>query len=103
MIGLGTWEAPVSTIFYKGTGRVTISDLNGEYDFKFELVGQNLPEIKISDVVEDGNTLTAVGECSQLLPDKKIPVTVTFDGDEFTCTVKAPLIGRVKLKGYRIA
>ena len=33
MIGLGTWEAPINTMIFRGTGRVTISDVNGEYDF----------------------------------------------------------------------
>lgn len=102
MIGLGTWEAPITTIVFRGTGRMTISDNNGEYDFKFELVGEKIPEIKVSNVVEDGNTLTAVGECD-LLKGQKVPVTVTFDGDTFTGLIKAPFIGRVKLKGKKIA
>ena len=102
MIGLGTWEAPINTMIFKGTGRMTISDNSGEYDFKFELVGEQIPEIKISDVVEDGNTLTAVGECD-LLKGKKVPVTVTFDGDTFSGLIKAPFIGRIKLNGKKIA
>ncbi|MBP9989533.1 MAG: hypothetical protein KBT46_08560 [Ruminococcus sp.] len=102
MIGLGTWEAPIKTMIYKGTGRMIISDVNGEYDFKFELVGEQLPEIKISDIVEDGNTLTATAECD-LLKGKQIPVTVTFDGDKMSGMIKAPLIGRIKLEGTKIA
>lgn len=100
MIGLGKWEAPINTMVYKGTGRMEISDINGNYDFKFEVVGVNLPEIRVSEIAEDGNTLTAVGECD-LLPGKKIPVSITFDGDTFTGTIKAPLIGKVKLSGTR--
>lgn len=102
MIGLGTWEAPIKTMIYKGTGRMIISDVNGEYDFKFELVGDEIPEIRVSDVVEDGNTLTATAECD-LLKGKKIPVSVTFDGDKMTGVVKAPFIGKVKLDGKKIA
>lgn len=102
MIGLGTWEAPINTMIFKGTGRMTISDNNGEYDFKFELVGEQIPEIKISDVVEEENTLTAVGECD-LLKGKKVPVTVTFDGDTFSGIIKAPFIGKIKLNGKKIA
>lgn len=102
MIGLGTWEAPISTMIYRGTGRMTISDVNGEYSFQFELVDADVPEIRVSDIVEDGNTLTATAECD-LLKGKKIPVTVTFDGDSFSGMIKAPLIGRIKLNGKKIA
>ena len=103
MIGLGTWEAPINTMIFRGTGRVTISDVNGEYDFKFELVGESLPKITVTDVEEDGNTLTAVGEC-EAFPGKKIPVTVDFnDDDTFLCVVKLPMIGKIKLSGNKIA
>ncbi|MBR6531158.1 MAG: hypothetical protein IKT61_01495 [Clostridia bacterium] len=102
MIGLGTWEAPINTMLFRGTGRVTISDVNGEYDFKFELVGENLPKITVKDVEEDGNTLTAVGEC-EAFPGKEIPVTVDFDDDTFVCVVKLPFVGKIKLSGNKIA
>lgn len=103
MIGLGTWEAPINTMIFRGTGRVTISDVNGEYDFKFELVGESLPKITVTDVEEDGNTLTAVGEC-EAFPGKKIPVTVDFnDDDTFLCVVKLPMVGKIKLSGNKIA
>ena len=102
MIGLGTWEAPINTFVFKGTGRMTISDVNGEYDFKFEIIGKDLPEIRVSEIVEDGNTLSAVGECD-ILKGQKIPVTLTFDGDKFTGTLKAPIIGKLKIKGQKTA
>lgn len=102
MIGLGTWEAPINTIFYKGKGIMTISDIDGKYDFKFELVGQKLPEIRVNDIKEDGNTLTMTGE-SDFLKGQKIPVTLTFDGDKFVGTLKAPLVGKIKVKGSRQA
>lgn len=100
MIGLGTWEAPISTIFYKGTGIMTISEKNGDYDFKFELVGQKLPEIRVSEIKEDSNTLTMIGECDYL-KGQKVPVSLTFDGDSFIGTLKAPVIGKIKIKGTR--
>lgn len=102
MIGLGTWEAPINTMIFRGTGRMTISDNNGEYKFEFALVGADIPEIRVSDIVEDGNTLNATAECD-LLKGKKIPVTVTFDGDTFSGMIKAPMIGRIKLNGKKIA
>lgn len=102
MIGLGTWESEINTIFFKGTGRVTISDVNGNYDFKLEVVGMNLPEINVFDVVESGNTLTATAECD-IFKGKKIPVTVTFDGDKVTGSIKAPMVGKIKFNGKKIA
>ena len=103
MIGLGTWEAEINTMLFRGTGRVTISDVNGEYDFKFELVGESLPKITVKDVEEDGDTLTAVGEC-EAFPGKEIPVSVTFDDDDtFLCVVKLPFVGKIKLSGNKIS
>lgn len=102
MIGLGTWEAAINTMIFRGTGRVTISDVNGEYDFKFELVGENLPDITVKDIEEDGDTLTAVGEC-EAFPGKEIPVSVTFDEDTFVGIFKLPFVGKIKLNGHKIA
>ena len=103
MIGLGTWEAEINTMLFRGTGRVTISDVNGEYDFKFELVGESLPKITVKDVEEDGDTLTAIGEC-EAFPGKEIPVSVTFDDDDtFLCVVKLPFVGKIKLSGNKIS
>ncbi len=102
MIGLGTWEAPINTMIFRGTGRVKISEVNGEYDFQFELVGENLPKITVKDVEEDGDTLTAIGEC-EAFEGKEIPVTVTFTDDTFVCVVKLPFVGKIKLSGNKIA
>ena len=103
MIGLGTWDAAINTMIFRGTGRITISDNNGEYDFKFELVGEQLPKIIVKDVEEDGNTLTAIGEC-EAFPGKEIPVSVTFnDDDTFLCVAKLPFVGKLKLSGNKIA
>ena len=72
MIGIGKWEASINTMLFRGTGRVTISDKNGQYDFKLEIVGEN------------------------------VPVTATFDGDSVVGTAKLPFIGNIKLSGHRI-
>lgn len=101
MIGIGKWEASINTMLFRGTGRVTISDKNGKYDFRLEIVGENIPEFKISEIVEDGNTLRAVAE-SDMFKGKKIPVTATFNGDTVVGTAKLPFIGNIKVNGYRI-
>lgn len=101
MIGIGKWEASINTMLFRGTGRVTISDKNGQYDFKLEIVGENAPTFRVKDVVEEGNTLRAVAE-SDMFKGKKIPVTATFDGDSVVGTAKLPFIGNIKLSGHRI-
>lgn len=101
MIGIGKWEASINTMLFRGTGRVTISDKNGQYDFKLEIVGENVPAFSVTDVVEEGNTLRAVAE-SDMFKGKKIPVTATFDGDSVVGTAKLPFIGNIKLSGHRI-
>lgn len=101
MIGIGKWEAAINTMLFKGTGRVTINDNNGEYDFKLEIVGENIPEFTVTDVVEEGNTLRAVAE-SDMFKGKKIPVTATFDGDNVVGTAKLPFIGGIKVRGHRV-
>lgn len=101
MIGIGKWEASINTMLFKGTGRVTISDNNGKYDFKLEIVGENVPEFIVTDVIEEGNTLRAVAE-SDMFKGKKIPVTATFDKDIVVGTAKLPFIGNIKIKGHRI-
>lgn len=102
MIGLGTWEAEINTIFFKGTGRATISDLNGNYDFKLEIIGLNVPDIKVCDVCENDNSLSALLEC-ELFKGKQIPVTVTFDGDTVTGFAKVPMVGKIKFNGKKTA
>lgn len=101
MIGIGKWEASINTMLFRGTGRVTISDKNGQYDFKLEIVGENVPAFRVTDVVEEGNTLRAVAE-SDMFKGKKIPVTATFDGDSVVGTANLPFIGNIKLSGHRI-
>lgn len=101
MIGIGKWEASINTMLFRGTGRVTISDKNGQYDFKLEIVGEKVPAFRVTDVVEEGNTLRAVAE-SDMFKGKKIPVTATFDGDSVVGTAKIPFIGNIKLNGHRI-
>lgn len=101
MIGLGIWEGSVNTMLFKGVGRVTIKDTDGKYDFKLEIIGENVPEFTVTQVTESGNTLTAVAECDAF-KGKQIPVTATFDGDNVVGTVKLPFFGSIKLHGKRV-
>lgn len=101
MIGLGIWEGSVNTMIFKGTGRVTVKDIGGKYDFKLEIIGEDTPEFTVYDVTENGNTLQAVAECDAF-KGKKIPVTAVFEGDSVTGTVKLPFLGTIKLHGHKV-
>ncbi len=101
MIGLGTWEIPVNSLFFKGTAQITVKDNDGEYDFSFSIPGQKLPDFDISNVMTSGNTLSADATCD-MLKGKLIHVDVTFEGDRCTGFVKGPMGVKIKIDGKRI-
>ena len=47
MIGLGTWEIPVNSMFYKGCAEITVKNDGGNYDFEFFLPGFKVPKMDI--------------------------------------------------------
>ncbi|NLP47938.1 MAG: hypothetical protein GX345_03230 [Clostridiales bacterium] len=102
MIGLGKWVCHVDTMFFRGDAYIRLFDDNGQYGFELTLPDMDVPEITVSDVVEDDNTLTAVAR-TDLLPGKDISVSLTFEEDTFTGLLKVPFIGKIKLKdGKRV-
>ncbi len=101
MIGLGVWEIPVNSMFYKGTAEITVRDSNGEYDFSFKVPGFNVPEMDISNVTVSENTLSADATCD-MLKGKKLHVDVEFDKDICCGVVKGPMGVKIKLNGKRI-
>lgn len=102
MIGLGKWACSVNTMFFSGEVKLNVFDNNGEYGFKVEIPGIQIPDIEIKSVEEDDDTVNAVVQTS-LLPGKDIELNVTFDGDEFDGFLKIPFIGKVKFKdGHRV-
>lgn len=101
MIGLGKWEIPVNSLFFKGTVYITVKDVDGKYDFSFSMPGQDLPEMEISNVKTSGNTLSADATCD-MLKGKNLHVDVTFDGDRCKGLVKGPMGVKVKIDGKRI-
>lgn len=103
MIGLGKWACNVNTMFFSGEAKLRVFDNNGSYGFELEIPGVPAPDIIIKSIEEDDDTINAVIQ-TNLLPDKDIIFTVTFDGDEFDGFVKIPFLGKVKFKdGHRIA
>ncbi len=103
MIGLGTWQCHVDTMFFKGDATIRIFDNNGEYGLELSIPDIDIPEVEVKEIVEEGNTLNAVARIS-LLPGKDINVFVEFQEDTFDGYLKVPFIGKIKLKdGKKIA
>lgn len=103
MIGLGTWQCSVDTMFFKGDATIRIFDNNGEYGLDLSIPDVDIPEIEVKEVVEEGNSLTATARIS-LLPGKDVQVYVEFEETTFDGYIKVPFIGKIKLKnGKKIA
>lgn len=101
MLGLGVWEVPVNSMFFKGTAKITVREIDGKYDFQFEVPGFNVPEMDISDLKISGNQLSADATCD-MLKGKKLHVDVVFS--ESTCEgiLKGPMGVKIKLNGTKI-
>ena len=71
MIGIGKWSVSIDTMMFRGDVILTIADENGAYSLTAEVPGMKMPEYNVSDIAEDGDTLTAV-VTTPLLSGKKI-------------------------------
>ncbi len=98
MIGIGKWKFSVNTIFYKGSAVLEVKDNNGKYAFNVEAPGlKKMPDYYISNIKENGNTLTVRGG-SDLLPGKEVEVSATFNGDRCSGYVNVPFFGKIAIK-----
>lgn len=103
MIGLGTWQCRVDTMFFKGDATIKIYDKDGDYGFDLNIPGVDIPEIDVKEISEEGNAVTAVVQVS-LLPGKDIQIYAEFEEDTFSGYLKIPFLGKVKMKdGKKIA
>ena len=100
MIGIGKWACSVNTMFFSGDVEFDIFDNNGEYGFNIDIPGVKIPDIRVKEVEEDDDSITATVETS-LLEGKDITLFVTIDGDTFDGYLKVPFFGKVKLKNGR--
>lgn len=101
MIGLGIWEVPVNSMFYKGTAKITVRDDGGEYGFDFEATGMNVPEINVLSARAEGQTLYAEAT-SPMLKGKTLKAEITFSEDECAGVVKGPFGVKININGKRI-
>lgn len=103
MIGIGKWKFSVKTFIYSGEVTADIFDNGGKYGYKLEVPGVAVPEIKVKEVKEEGNTVD-VTFSTPVLPGKDILIHAEFSGDTFTGYAKIPLFGKIKLSdGHLIA
>lgn len=102
MIGLGVWEIPVNSMFYKGCAEITVKDIDGKYGFEFFLPGFQVPEMDVYNINVSGNTLSADATCD-MLKGKKISVNVTFNGDTCRGVAKGPYGIKININGRKKA
>ena len=109
MLGLGTWEFFVDTMFYRGRVLLTVADKDGDYDISIDIPGMDVPDFKVTSLAaEEGNTETngtVTGTAqTDLLRGKDIPFSITFDGDSADGFLKVPFMGKFTMRdGKRIA
>lgn len=101
MIGLGKWECVVQHTLFDGIAYLTISDNNGEYDFKLEIINstKKIPEFVITDIKENGSTLECMLKV-KLVP-MKIPLIASFEGDTMNAKAKIPYVGDLVLENAK--
>jgi len=106
MLGLGTWNFSVDTMLYRGDAKIIIGEKDGEYDVAVEIpVMDDMPAFTFEDVQTEGDTITGSAKVDMdMLRDRDIPFSLTFDGDSATGFLKVPFLGKIKLNdGVRIA
>lgn len=101
MLGIGVWEVPVNSMFLKGVAKITVTDKNGKYDFRFEVPGFDVPEMEISNLKVSGNTLSADATCD-MLKGKMLHADVVFEENTCSGVLKGPMGVKIKLNGKKI-
>jgi len=108
MLGLGTWEFNVDTMFYRGRVLLVVEEKDGEYDISLDIPGMDVPSFDVVSLeADEGNTDTAgtiTGAAqTDLLRGKDIPFSITFDGDSAEGFLKVPFMGKFSMRdGKRI-
>lgn len=102
MIGIGTWKCHVDTMMFAGDIKFRVADNGGQYEPSVLMDGP-VPAYTIKSITEEnGDTLHIVANV-EMLKNRDIEITVTFNGDTCTGFVKVPFLGKIKLEnGVRI-
>ena len=103
MLGIGTWEFPVSMMGYRGNIQMDIIDNGGRYGFALRVPGQQVPPFTVRSVRQNGNTLHITARTPRF-GSRDISVSVTFNGVGGTASgaASAPFIGTIRLNNGRM-
>ena len=103
MLGLGTWEFNVDTMFYRGRVLLIVNEKDGAYDIGIDIPGMDVPAFEMKSIAVEDTTVTGTVQ-TDLLRGKDIPFSVTFDGDSAEGFLKVPFMGKFTMRdGKRIA
>ena len=103
MLGLGTWQFEVDTMFYRGRVLLMVGEKDGEYDISIDIPGMDVPDFKVVSIETEDNTVTGAAQ-TDLLRGKDIPFSITFDGDTAEGYLKVPFMGKFTMRdGKKIA
>ena len=103
MLGLGTWQFEVDTMFYRGRVLLIVGEKDGGYDISIDIPGMDVPDFKVVSIeAEDGNTdvsgtVTGAAQ-TDLLRGKDIPFSIAFDGDTAEGFLKVPFMGKFTMR-----
>ncbi|MDR2687774.1 MAG: hypothetical protein LBB75_08465 [Oscillospiraceae bacterium] len=97
MLGLGTWEFNVDTMFYRGRVLLMVNEKDGAYDIGIDIPGMDVPAFEVASIEAEGNTVTGAAR-TDLLRGKDIPFSITFDGDSAEGFLKVPFMGKFTMR-----
>jgi len=97
MLGLGTWQFFVDTMFYRGNVLLMVKDKDGEYDIGIDIPGVDIPAFAVISLAAEGDTINGIAQ-TDLLKGKDIPFSITFDGDTASGFMKIPFMGKLAMK-----
>jgi len=109
MLGQGTWEFNVDTMFYRGRVLLMVGEKDGQPDISIDIPGMDVPAFELMSLeADEGNTETAgtiTGAVqTDLLRGKDIPFSISFDGDSAEGFLKVPFMGKFTMRdGKKIA
>jgi len=109
MLGLGTWEFHVDTMFYRGRALLAVAEKDGGYDVQLDIPGMDaIPPIEIVSIESEDNEIFGTAR-NALLGSQTVSFRIAFSVDENGAEaasgfMKVPFIGKISFKdGKKIA
>ena len=99
MLGQGKYKANINHMFYNGEAFFEIEYDDGKLELDIDLPegGIDIPDVEITEFFEEENTIIAKAKLS-IIPGKEVDINLTFDGDRCNGYIKAPFVGKIKIK-----